>query len=118
MSDRNSSGSPSGRTPEAVGTQSVSRRSGRIPVPGPVHNQRTRAPARIAFAALVAATACWGFGTVVSKQVVDDVAPLTLLPIQLAASSALLLVVTVARREPIALTSPVRRLAALGVLNP
>ena len=49
---------------------------------------------------------------------VDDVAPLTLLPIQLAASGALLLVVTAVRREPIALTPPVRKLAVLGVLNP
>ena len=84
----------------------------------PVHNQPTRAPARVAIAALVAAAACWGLGTVVSKQVVDDVAPLTLLPIQLAASSVLLLVVTAVRREPIALTPPVRKLAVLGVLNP
>ncbi len=84
----------------------------------PVHNQPTRAPARVAIAALVAAAACWGLGTVVSKQVVDDVAPLTLLPIQLAASGVLLLVVTAVRREPIALTPPVRKLAVLGVLNP
>ena len=84
----------------------------------PAHNQPTRAPARVAIAALVAAAACWGLGTVVSKQVVDDVAPLTLLPIQLAASSVLLLVVTAVRREPIALTPPVRKLAVLGVLNP
>ena len=65
----------------------------------------------LVIAALVAAAACWGFGTVVSKQVVDDVTPLTLLPIQLAASSVLLLVVTAVRREPIALTPPVRKLA-------
>lgn len=73
---------------------------------------------RAAVAALVAAAACWGVGTVVSKQVVDDVAPLTLLPLQLAVSCALLLTVTVVRREPSAWTPPVRRLAALGVLNP
>jgi drug/metabolite transporter (DMT)-like permease len=83
-----------------------------------VHIQSARPPARFAITALVAATACWGLGTVVSKQVVDDVAPLTLLPIQLAASSVLLLVITTVRREPVVLTSPVRRLAALGVLNP
>ena len=83
------------------------------------HTSALRAPAsRAAVAALVAASACWGLGTVVSKQVVDEVAPLTLLPIQLAASGALLLTVTVARREPFAWTPPMRRLAALGVLNP
>ena len=83
------------------------------------HTSPGRAPtARTAVAALVAAAACWGTGTVVSKQVVDDVAPLTLLPMQLAASCVLLLVITLARREPFAWTPPVRRLAALGVLNP
>ena len=78
-----------------------------------------RAPAaRPAVAALVAAAACWGTGTVVSKQVVDDVAPLTLLPAQLAASCAFLLVIALVRREPFVWTPPVRRLAALGILNP
>jgi probable blue pigment (indigoidine) exporter len=84
----------------------------------PDHPQPTLAPARIAIAALIAAAACWGLGTVVSKQVVDDVPPLTLLPIQLAASTVLLLVATTIRRERVALTPPVRKLALLGVLNP
>ena len=73
---------------------------------------------RTALAGLVAAAGCWGIGTVVSKQVVDDVAPLTLLPVQLAVSCAFLLVVALVRREPLVWTPPVRRLAALGVLNP
>jgi probable blue pigment (indigoidine) exporter len=76
------------------------------------------ASTRTAVPALVAAAACWGLGTVVSKQVVDDVRPLTLLPIQLAVSCSLLLVLTLARRESFAWTQSVRRLAALGVLNP
>ena len=71
-----------------------------------------------AIAALVAAAACWGLGTVASKQVVDVVAPLTLLPLQLAASCALLLLLILVRRERFAWTPPMRRLAALGVLNP
>jgi probable blue pigment (indigoidine) exporter len=79
--------------------------------------RRTRT-ARTAVAALIAAAACWGTGTVVSKQVVDDVAPLTLLPVQLAFSCTFLLVVALVRREPLTWTPPVRRLAALGVLNP
>jgi len=54
----------------------------------------------------------------VSKQVVDDVEPLTLLPVQLAASCTLLFVVTRARRERLTWTPPMRRLTALGVLNP
>ena len=84
-----------------------------------IHTSPRRAPtARPAVAALVAASACWGTGTVVSKQVVDDVAPLTLLPVQLVASCVFLLVIALARRESFAWTPPVRRLAALGVLNP
>jgi probable blue pigment (indigoidine) exporter len=82
------------------------------------HAHTSARSARIAVSALVAAAACWGLGTVVSKQIVDDVAPLTLLPVQLAASCAVLLAVTLVRRESVAWTPPVRRLAALGVLNP
>lgn len=86
----------------------------------PTHPSRLRTPtsSRAAVAALVAAAACWGLGTVVSKQVVDDVAPLTLLPMQLAVSCVFLLLITMARREPFGWTPPMRRLAALGVLNP
>ncbi len=84
-----------------------------------LHTSPRRAPAaHIEVAALVAAAACWGVGTVVTKQVVDDVAPLTLLPLQLAASCAFLLAVATVRREPLTWSPPVRRLAALGVLNP
>ena len=61
---------------------------------------------RSAVAALIAAAGCWGVGTVVSKQVIDDVPPLTLLPVQLAASCAFLLVVALVRREPLAWTRP------------
>jgi len=77
---------------------------------------RPRAPRAVA--ALIAAAASWGIGTVVTKQVVDDVAPLTLLPLQLTASCAFLLVVVLVRREPLTCSPSVRRLSALGVLNP
>ncbi len=68
---------------------------------------------------IVFATACWGGGTVLSKQVLDrGVAPLTLLAIELAASTLLLglgaLMLGVRPRWSPAL----RRLALLGVLNP
>ena len=69
-----------------------------MPIPTSPRRART---ARTAVAALVAAAGCWGTGTVVSKQVVDDVAPLTLLPVQLAASCAFLFFVTLVRREPL-----------------
>lgn len=86
-----------------------------MPVPASLRRVRTT---RTSVAALVAAAACWGTGTVVSKQVVDDLAPLTLLPVQLVASCVFLLVIALVRSEPFAWTPPVRRLAALGVLNP
>jgi probable blue pigment (indigoidine) exporter len=80
-------------------------------------NQRSpgRGPALVP---LVAATACWGAGTVVTKQVLHDVAPLTLLTMQLTASCLLLFVLCLVRRERIIWSPPTRRLAALGVLNP
>jgi probable blue pigment (indigoidine) exporter len=86
-----------------------------MPIPTSPRRART---ARTAVAALVAAAGCWGTGTVVSKQVVDVIAPLTLLPVQLAVSCAFLFFVTLLRREPLIWTPPMRRLAALGVLNP
>ena len=80
-----------------------------MPAP-PLPSRTPRAPTAVA--ALVAAAACWGVGTVVSKQVVDDVAPLTLLPLQLAASCVFLLVIALVRREPFDLDAagtPARR---------
>ena len=71
-----------------------------------------------AVAALVAATACWGAGTVITKRVLDEVAPLTLLPMQLTASCALLLIACVVRREHFVWTPTTRRLTGLGLLNP
>lgn len=77
---------------------------------------------------MIAATACWGVGTVVTKQALDrDVDALALLPIQLGASCALLLLAAVVTVfNPVhstsagALTSSpqLARLGALGVLNP
>jgi probable blue pigment (indigoidine) exporter len=68
---------------------------------------------------LVAATACWGCGTVLSKQVLDrGVAPLTLLAIELAASSLLLWLGTRVLSLRLTWSATLRRLAALGVLSP
>lgn len=72
----------------------------------------------IAVFSLVAAAACWGVGTVVTKEVLDDVAPLTLLPLQLAASCLMLAAFAGIQRVPLTWNPQVRRLAALGVLNP
>ncbi len=68
---------------------------------------------------IVCATACWGCGTVLSKQVLDrGVAPLTLLAIELCASTLLLALVTLAVGSRPRYSPTLARLALLGVLNP
>jgi probable blue pigment (indigoidine) exporter len=68
---------------------------------------------------LIAAAACWGLGTVFTKQVLVDVPPLTLLAVQLSASCVFLLVVARLSRTPtIRWSRQLWRLTALGVLNP
>lgn len=67
---------------------------------------------------LVLAAACWGIGTVVSKQAVAEIPPLTLLSIQLAISVAALLVITRARGERMPRGREGRLLGRLGLLNP
>jgi len=69
-------------------------------------------------ARLVLAAACWGIGTVVSKQAVAEVAPLALLPVQLASSVLLLLLITRLRAEPRPGGRKGSLLARLGLLNP
>jgi probable blue pigment (indigoidine) exporter len=67
---------------------------------------------------LVAAAASWGVAAIISKRAVDEIPPLTLLPIQLTVSVIVLrVVIRAAAAGPI--RSPLRRrVAALGVLNP
>lgn len=68
---------------------------------------------------IVVATACWGGGTVLSKQVLDrGVAPLTLLAIELAASSLLLGLGALMLGARLTCSPTLARLALLGVLNP
>jgi probable blue pigment (indigoidine) exporter len=68
--------------------------------------------------ALVAAAGCWGVATAISKQAVAQIPPQWLLSMQLAVSVALLLVLIWAQRLTIDWTPSVRRLGALGLLNP
>jgi drug/metabolite transporter (DMT)-like permease len=65
---------------------------------------------------LTLAAASWGVGTVVSKRAVDEIPPFTLLPMQLAASLVVLVVLMRLSRMPLRGAPPV--LARLGVLNP
>lgn len=74
-------------------------------------------PSRQAGLWLILAAACWGVGTAVSKQAVNEIPPLTVLAIQLAVSVVVLTVVTRILRPPEASSVP-PLLARLGVLNP
>jgi probable blue pigment (indigoidine) exporter len=71
-----------------------------------------------AYLALIAASAAWGFGTVISKRAVEEIPPLALLPIQLLASLAVLTVLLAANRLPFRDPSAPVALERLGILNP
>ena len=73
--------------------------------------------ARRDLVALTLAATCWGLGTVISKAALDEMPPLTLLPIQL--MSSLIVLALLMRRQGITLRaggSPL--LGRLGLLNP
>jgi len=69
-------------------------------------------------ALLVLAAACWGLGTVVSKQAVAEMPALSLLAIQLAISVVVLAVVLRLRGERMPGDRAGRILSRLGLLNP
>lgn len=69
--------------------------------------------------ALVLAAACWGVGTVVSKQALDELAPVVLLLVQLTVSVTFLLLISSSGRRRQAVTGSERlRAMGLGLLNP
>ena len=68
-------------------------------------------------AALILAATCWGVGTVISKAALAEISPFTLLPLQLAASLAVLAVLM--RSQGISFrTDGSPLLGRLGLLNP
>jgi probable blue pigment (indigoidine) exporter len=67
---------------------------------------------------LVAAAACWGTAAVISKRAVDEIDPLTLLPLELGVSVTVLATATLVTRERVTWSPRLRRLSLLGVLNP
>lgn len=77
----------------------------------------SRSP-RGAVVALVLAAASWGFGTVVSKRAVEEIAPFTLLVIQLGASLIALTILLRLQREDAGARPVPPLLARLGILNP
>ena len=68
--------------------------------------------------ALVGAAATWGTATVISKRAVDEIDPLTLLPVQLAVSVVTLAAAVHLTGTQLLWTPELRRLSLLGVLNP
>ena len=73
---------------------------------------------RGAVLSLVLAAASWGTATAISKRAVAEIPPLTLLPIQLAASLVVLALLMRWRGEPFRDTMASPILGRLGVLNP
>jgi probable blue pigment (indigoidine) exporter len=67
---------------------------------------------------LVGASACWGLGTVLSKDALSSFSPLRLLCIQLAASVAVLVLLLQINRVPAVWSGRLYAIVALGVLNP
>lgn len=67
---------------------------------------------------LIGAACCWGVGTVISKYALGTVEPIMLLTVQLATSTVFLFAVIWVKRVRITWTPQLRRLAALGILNP
>lgn len=75
-------------------------------------------PGRGAVLLLIAAAACWGLGTVVSKHAVAEFPPITLLAVQLAASLVAQTVLMRLRGAPLRSPSSPAALGRLGLLNP
>ena len=73
---------------------------------------------RVPVLSLIAAAACWGVATVISKRAVDEIDPLTLLPIELTVSVAALTIATTITKNRLSWNPELRRLALLGALNP
>jgi uncharacterized membrane protein len=69
-------------------------------------------------ASLMLAAVCWGFGTVMSKSVLAQVPPLTLLVVQLAVSLTFLWTIIAAQRLRVPLHRGTWRLGLTGLLNP
>jgi len=75
-------------------------------------------PSRNTAFVLILAAAAWGIGTVVSKRATAEIPPLTLLPIQLAVSLVVLVLVMRWRRLPFRDPASPPILGRLGLLNP
>jgi drug/metabolite transporter (DMT)-like permease len=68
--------------------------------------------------ALVLAAACWGGATVITKHVLTDVPPLTLLVLQLTVSVVFLWAIVLVQGLRLPQRSDIVRLGGIGILNP
>jgi drug/metabolite transporter (DMT)-like permease len=69
-------------------------------------------------AALIAAAACWGIATVMTKGMLSAIPPITLLIIQLTFSISLLWIFVYLRGSPVSDKKALLKLGATGILNP
>jgi drug/metabolite transporter (DMT)-like permease len=67
---------------------------------------------------LIGAAASWGIATVITKHALGEIPPITLLPIQLAASLLVVAPFLMSRQRALPRTEQLGRLTALGILNP
>ena len=68
--------------------------------------------------ALVLAAACWGTATVITKHVLTDIPPLSLLVLQLTISVVFLWAIVLVQRLRLPQRPDIVRLGGLGILNP
>src|SRR6266542_4600667 len=68
--------------------------------------------------ALVLAAACWGAATVITKHVLANIPPLTLLVLQLTISVSFLWLIVFAQRLTLPQRRDIVRLGGIGILNP
>lgn len=68
--------------------------------------------------ALVLAAACWGAATVITKHVLTDIPPLTLLVLQLTISVSFLWMIVFAQRLRLPQRGDIVRIGGIGILNP
>ncbi len=68
--------------------------------------------------ALVLAAACWGAATIITKHVLTNIPPLTLLVLQRTISVSFLWMIVFAQRLPLPQRRDIVRLGGIGILNP
>jgi len=79
---------------------------------------QTRPTRMVAVAAMIGSAACWGFATVMSRDLLDSISAPGLLVVQLCASVMVLSLLTISERPGHYLTSALVRAALVGLFEP